>query len=326
MIELGEYISGFERLLRSVEGRSPITIKSYCAKVEEFFGWYRENKSVSQVEMSEIVRQDVEAYLEYCYYRDNKNRTRLTKLIAIQRFSRYLVYEGIIEADFAAGIPRPKIRKGLLPNFTKEEILKLFAVMDPSSEKGLRDINMLILGAFCGLRISEIINLGPYSIDDEEGAVDINVIGKFDSRRTVYLWKSPSLFIRQLLTLRMSQGAEKGSPLLVGYRKGDNATTSRLTAPGIDKILKQYAEKAGIKKKVVSMHMLRRRHATDLRYVRGYDPVAIMERMGWENLSTVQIYITTRGRIPKEYPSLAVYWKEFNHLWRENIAECQDKD
>ncbi len=324
MIELREHVSGFERLLRSVEGKSEITIKSYCTKVEELFQWYREDRSVPQIDISNIDRKDIESFLEYCYFQDNKNQTRLTKLIAIRRFWRYLVYEGVVKEDITAQIPRPKIRKGLVQKFTKEEILKLFAVMDLYTEKGLRDINILILGAFCGMRISEIIKLNMDDIIDDGNAIDINIIGKFDSPRTVYLWKSPSMFVRQWLAVRMSQGAGKNAPFLVSYRKGDNARTSRPAAPGIDTLLKKYAAIAGIRKQIVTMHMLRATHASDLRHIRGYDVFAIAERLGHKDTITTGRYIPVRDRISKEYPSLAVYWKEFNHIWEKKNAEHQD--
>ena len=73
-------------------------------------------------------RQDVEAYLEHCFFIGNKNQTRLTKLIALRKFFRYLVYDNIVPEDITARIPRPKVRKGLVQKFTQAEILSLFAV------------------------------------------------------------------------------------------------------------------------------------------------------------------------------------------------------
>ena len=49
-----------------------------------------------------VTRQDIEAYLEHCFYRGNVNQTRFTKLIALQKYFRYLVYDGVIKEDITA--------------------------------------------------------------------------------------------------------------------------------------------------------------------------------------------------------------------------------
>ncbi|MCP4259125.1 MAG: tyrosine-type recombinase/integrase [Planctomycetes bacterium] len=326
MNELNQHISGFERQMRQQEGLSGITIESYCKKVEDFLQWLAKNRPATTTPPADITRQDIEAYLEHCFIIGNKNQTRLTKLIALQKFSKYLVYEGIIPEDFTARIPRPKVRKGLVQKFTQAEILGLFAVVDIHTEKGLRDIVILILGVFCGLRISEIIKLNTNDIIDKDGSVEVNIIKtKHGANRVVYLWKSPSLFVMQWLTIRLSQGAGSSDPFLVAYRKGDNPTPSRLTPVGIDKLIKKYASDANTRKPVVTMHMLRATHATDLRHIRGYDIFAIMARMGWESMSTAEIYVTTRTRIHKEYPSLASYWRDFGHVWSIKKEEMIEK-
>ena len=318
MDEIDQHVTGFKRQMSQQEGLSGTTAASYCAKVKDFFKWLEATNNLFPAgSFVHATRRNVEAYLEHCFKIGNRNQTRLTKLTAIHKFYKYLIYEDIVTEDITVRIPRPKARKGLVQKFTQAEILKLFAVMDINTEKGLRDAVIFILGAFCGLRISEIKNLNMSDIVDDGGAIDINIVKtKHESSRTVYLWKSPSRYVNQWMAIRISQGAGKDSSLLVSYKRGDNASTLRPTSPGIDRILKRYATIAGIRKPVVTMHMLRATHASDLRYIKGYDVFAISQRLGHEDISTTQRYVPARGRINREYPSLAVYWKEFNHLWR----------
>jgi len=54
--------------------------------------------------------------------------------------------------------------------FNRDEVLRFFAQCDITTEKGLRDVCILILAAFCGLRMSEIIKIDLNDvIDDGKG-------------------------------------------------------------------------------------------------------------------------------------------------------------
>lgn len=325
MTELGEHISGFENDLRAVAGRAETTIKSYRTKVEEFFRWYRQNNTAFVADICGITRKDIQLFLEYCFYRGNTNPTRNTKLIALRSFFRYLKNEGVIKENIVETITRIKVHRTFVQKFTREEILKLFAAMDPKTNKGLRDIVILILGVFCGLRISEIINLNWSDIVDTGGAITINIVKtKHESYREVDLWKAPSVFIRQWLTVRSQQTTEKDAPLIVWFRKGDNAIEKRITSAGMGKVLKKYAADVKIRKPRVHMHMLRATYASSLRHIDRCDSFCISDLLGHKDTNTTRRYIPDRGRINRIYPSLAVYWKEFNRLWREDIAEDQD--
>lgn len=322
METIHEQFTGFVRHLKILQALSDKSVMSYMAKVEEFFAWYREK--ILQVgfvfpgDLQKITRQDVEAYLEWCYYRGNKNQTRFTKLIALQKYFRYLVYEGTIKEDITAMIPRPKIARTFVQKFTKEEVLSFFRVVNIGFEKGIRDIVIFILAAFCGLRVSEIINLNLNDIIDDGQALDVNVIdSKHNSNRVVYLWKAPALFIRQWLSIRLSHGAKAGDPFLISYWKGGNARGDgeRLTSVAVDKLVKKYAKIAAIRKARVHVHMFRATHASDLRSIRGYDIAAIAQRLGHKHISSTDRYLPSRDRIQREYHSLAEYWQEFTNLW-----------
>jgi len=314
-----EHISGFERHLRILQALSDISIKMYCRRVEEFIEWSCDN---GNSDIKELTRKDIEKYLEWCFYNGNKNITRFTKLTALTKFFRYLVYENVIEKDITADIPKPKIWSKFIQKFTQPEILNFFAQIDISTEKGIRDVVIFILAVFGGLRVSEIINMTLNDVVDDGSSFSINVINsKHHGHRVVYFWKVPSDFIRQLLLVRLAYEAKGDSALIVSYSKSGKPKGRKLTAPAINNLLKKYAAEAHIRKPEIHMHMLRATHASDLRFIRGYDTPAIAERLGHKSIMTTDKYLPSRKRIHKVYPSLAVYWKDFARCWK---GEMQD--
>jgi integrase/recombinase XerD len=321
---LTDYITGFERHLRILQALSEKSVRAYSRKVRDFCDWIASGERPTDPSL--ITREDIEAYLEDLFYRRNSNPTRLTKLIAIRKFFRYLAYERIITDDVTARIPLPKIRRKFVQRFTREEILRIFSVIPMTTDKGLRDAVVIILAAFCGLRVGEIIGLTLHDIIEEGKSLDIQVTGKFDKPRRLYLWKVPSEILRSWLSLRINQGARAGDPLIISYRRGRNGSCAKgnpMTTTALDDMVKQYAAAAAIRKPRISMHMFRASHASDLRHIQGYDTPAIAERLGHASIATTDRYIPTRGRIHHTYPSLSVYWKEFARIWenRGNVSK-----
>lgn len=323
MTEIDTYITGFERHLRVLHALSDTSVKIYRREVCKFFGWLKDKNKVE-----EVTRQDIEAYLEKCFYAGNVNQTRFTKLIGLKKFFRYLVYEGVISSDVTELIPRPRISKKFVQKFSKAEVLSMFRAVNITTEKGLRDIVILILAAFCGFRVSEIINLRISDILDDGKSLDINVVeAKRDSFRVVYLWKAPSMFVRQLLAIRLAQGAQAGDPLIVPYwksgrvREGDGR---RIAVATLNMLVWKYAQLAKVHKARAYPHMFRATHASDLRSIRGYDIAAIAQRLGHKHISSTDRYLPSRDRIQREYRSLADYWSEFTTLWNQKEKETSD--
>ncbi|GAB4567294.1 MAG: tyrosine recombinase XerA [Geothermobacteraceae bacterium] len=310
---LTELLEKYCRHLGVLRGLSDWSVEKYRVKVEEFFTWMKENDRTT--DPTKVTRTDIEDYLESIFYRGNGNATRRVKLLALQHFFRFLVYERIIQEDITADIPRPKIKSKLVQKFSKDEVLRCFAVWDINTKYGLRNICILILLAFCGARTGEIINLRIEDITDDGNNIDIRLGGKHDHYRIVYLWKAPSAILRQWLILKYSQNVSPRDLVFVSFRNGDVIAGNKLGSRDIDVMVKKTTAMAGIRKARTHAHMFRATHASDLRYIRGYDIAAIAERLGHKSISTTDRYLPSRGRINREWPSLAAYWSEFPKIW-----------
>ncbi|MDP2167958.1 MAG: tyrosine-type recombinase/integrase [Thermodesulfovibrionales bacterium] len=317
------HLPAFERHLRVLKALSEASVSAYSAKVREFAGWLAGN--ALPAEPGSVARQTVEKYFEWCFYRGNSSPTRLTKLIALQSFFRYLVYAGVIERDPTADIPRPRLTRKFVQKFTREDILSMFRQCDITCEKGLRDACILVMGAMMGFRASEISSLCLNDLVDDGKNLDVLITEtKHHASRTVYLWKAPARLLRQYYLVRLGHGAKGSDPFLVSYNHS-RPKGNRLTHAALDGLLKGLAKKAGLRKSTIKLHMLRATHASDLRHIRGYDTPAICERMGWSSLSSAEPYFPVRERVHKQYNSLHEYWIDFIKTWNKE-AENNDDD
>ena len=289
----------------------------------EFFNWYKKRNETFL--LPDISRKDVEKYLKYLFYqKNNSNATRRTRMTAISMFWKFLAYEDIVEQDITAQIPKPRIHKKFIQDFTQQEVLKFFQQVDIYSEKGTRDACILILLAFCGLRVGEIHKLRLNDVVDDGIYVTIQIpddIGKQGSSRAVDLWKSPSVFIRQWINIRLSYKATGKSKVFVTYRREDRCVGNPMTPKDIDRLVKKLGKAAGIRKHRIHCHMFRATHGSNLRCIKGYDIAAIAGRLGHKYISTTDAYLPGRKRITKYYRNLREYWIEWEKIWTGDSHE-----
>lgn len=318
--ETADHLCEFEKHLRILKGLVPSSVKAYMRHVKEYLAWRSGNALAGPP-----TRQDVEGYLAWCFYRNNSNSTRTTKTIALQNYFRFLKYIGVLDEDPTATLPRLRSTRPFVQTFSRDEILRMFAVCDITIEKGLRDTVFLILGAFAGFRVSEISSFRLDQISDDGKDIDLVLPKtKRGAGRSVYLWKAPGYFVRQLLAARIAAGARSGDPLLVGYYKGGRPRgNSQLSTKALDNLIKQLARRAKLRKPVIKCHLLRATHACDLQAVKGYVLPAIMQRLGWKQLDTAGRYLVRRERIHKEYASLHLYWKDFAGVWTKGDSAAK---
>lgn len=330
------HLAGFARDLTVFDGLSASSVALYRRLIAEFFAWLAGNDNLRPVD--QITRQDVESYLEWCYYpvkgvrRGNCNQTRRTKLIALHRYARFLRRQGLIpvDRDFTEDIPKPKIRKKFIQTFTHEEHRAFFRAIDPNKEKGLRDIVILILAGFCGLRAGEICQLRLEHIQDDGKLIDIQVPddiakqgGHGSEGRTVDLWALPSRDVRRYVAIRLRQGAGAEDPLLVTYRNKRPGPLP-LNDAMLDSVIKHNAKRAGIRKTKISLHMFRATHAENCLHVKGYHVGAIADRLGHKSIATTDRYLSNRHRISKIHPSFAAFYRWYGNVWDENKSDGGD--
>jgi len=211
-----------------------------------------------------------------------KPRSTARQLSSFRRFFRYIMREGIRDSDPTAEIEMPRIGRSLPKSLTEDEVDALLQAPNTDEPLGHRDRAMLELLYATGLRVSELINLKQSQINFNQGV--LRIVGKGDRERLIPLTDDAQRWIRDFIDgPRMEILLERQTEYLFPTRRGD-----RMTRQAFWHIIKRYAKKAGIDKKL-SPHSLRHAFATHL-LNRGADLRVVQLLLGHSDLSTTQIY------------------------------------
>lgn len=221
-------------------------------------------------------------------------RSIARKLSAARSFFRFLMREKLVRQNPFVNLLTPRLPRKL-PNFLyPEEINSLLEAPDLRSPPGLRDRALLEFLYGTGIRVTEITRLNTQAIDFAEN--EVRVMGKGSKERIVLFGSHASRALREYLN--------KGRALLLGEKKNNafflGRRGERLSPRHIERIIRFWARKAGIQKKVTP-HTLRHTFATHL-LEGGADLRMVQELLGHVSLSTTQVYThVTKERLKKVY-------------------------
>ena len=282
-------IDRFLNYLLVEKGLAQKTIEAYSRDIIRYRNFLAANKSTPFSE------EDTPLILKHLILlrKDGlKARSRARHLVAIRGFYRFLVQENILRNDPARLIDLPKSGLKLPDVLSREEIELLLDAPDTDKLIGVRDAAMLELLYAAGLRVSELINLRLQDINLEAGFV--RIFGKGSRERIVPIGAHARKKINTYLkTARSKRLKQTSSPYLFIAR-----AAKPMTRQGFWKLLRRYAIKAGLKKKITP-HSLRHSFASHL-LEGGADLRAVQLMLGHVDISTTQIYThVTRNHLKK---------------------------
>jgi integrase/recombinase XerD len=238
-----------------------------------------ESKSLELVKAS---RADIMDYIAWRVEGGAKPRSTARQLSSFRRFFRYLLREGVIGEDPTVNIAMPKIGRSLPQSLTEPDVEALLAAPKVSEPLGHRDRTMLEVLYATGVRVSELINLKLSQINLNQGV--LRIVGKGDRERLIPLGDEAQDWIRDFIDgARGEIMLERQTEYLFPTRRGD-----RMTRQAFWHIIKRYAKKASISKKL-SPHTVRHAFATHL-LNNGADLRVVQLLLGHSDVSTTQIY------------------------------------
>jgi site-specific recombinase XerD len=175
-----------------------------------------------------------------------------------------------------------KVPERHLDLISPTELTRLLDAPKGNDLKSLRDKAILELFFSTGLRVSELCSL---TNDLDLKSDEFSIRGKGSKVRVVFLSEEAKQALKNYLAARKDMS--DAMFISVGKEVRTKEITP-LTRRSIERIVKGYAIKAGISKKVTP-HVIRHSFATDL-LSNGADLRSVQMLLGHANISTTQIY------------------------------------
>lgn len=234
--------------------------------------------------------------ISYILYLKKEGRTTATinrKIASVRAFFNFLVRRGDIKENPVTKVKTPRVEKKVPQYLSLEEVECLLSQPDDSM-KGVRDKAILELMYATGMRVSEVIQMDVSDINLKMGFA---ACGAEDGKgRIIPLGK----ISRQALEAYLSEGRKKYIRDTEEKALFLNYNGVRLTRQGLWKIIKFYAEKAGIDKKITPQIL---RHSFAVHMIQnGADLKSLQELLGHEDAAATQVYLmVNRNRIKDVY-------------------------
>jgi len=243
-----------------IRGFSKRTVESYLYHNKKFFDFVKK-------EPSNVDGNDAKRYIAYLMADKKYSPSSVNLALSSLKF----FYNEILQNRAFNSVKAPKLEKKLPTVLTKDEIRKLL-----NSVKNPKHRLLVEFMYSSGLRVSECVNL---KIDDLDVSEKMGKIRHGKGNKERYIILSDNLL--QHLTDYLNNKKDKSSYI---FSIKDRPITIRQA----QKVVKEAAKKAGIKKRVFC-HALRSSFATHL-LEDGTDIRIIQELLGHSDLSTTQIY------------------------------------
>ncbi|MCK6565113.1 MAG: tyrosine-type recombinase/integrase [Dehalococcoidia bacterium] len=205
--------------------------------------------------------------------------TRNRRLAIVRGFTRYLVAQGALATDPTASIARAKVPADREAALTVDELSQVVAVVVRSSTGALRirDLSLVLLLFYTGLRVSELLRLDVDQVDLDAGLLR-RATRKGGGATDVVLHPCAAEALRAWLQVRPSSGG--------GLFPRGNST---LTVRAVQKRLRALGLAAGLGTRL-HPHALRHAHATALLRC-GISTELIRQSLNHTSLQTTQRYL-----------------------------------
>ena len=272
-------IGAFINYLSKEKNASYNTQISYERDLKKLTEYLLQQGITKVQEVSETSLNSYVLFLE----KQGKAASTVSRYIAsFKGFFEYCLKQGIISNDPAERLKPPKVEKKFPQILTISETQRLMDGPDLQSDKGIRDRAMLELLYATGIRVSELISL---KTEDMNLAMEYVVCHeKSKDRISPFGGEAKTALINYLEKTRKQMIGDAESEYLFV-----NCSGKPMSRQGFWKLIKYYAEKAGIEKEITP-HTFRHSFAAHL-LENGADVQSVQKMMGHADVSTTQMYV-----------------------------------
>ena len=276
-----EKIDDFSNFLKFEKNFSGNTLDAYMRDVRKL-----ESFTISELDNlspENITYENLQEYIYQLSKNKISERSQARAISSIKAFFKFLLEDDYRTDNPATLLEGPKLGLYLPDTLSEEDINRIIACIDNSTDIGKRNKCILEVLYGCGLRVSELIDLKISNINFKESYIMVE--GKGEKTRLVPLANTTAEFIRSYIhTVRnKTKINKKYEDTLFLNSRGTNM--SRVI---VFIIIKELTQKAGISKSI-SPHTFRHSFATHL-LQNGADLRFIQEMLGHSSITTTQVY------------------------------------
>jgi len=261
---------------------SDSALEAFSTRLKEFDAFLTEHRieSIDQISYQHLI--------EFVASGNPSNHVKKVRVWTMRQFFHYLKFKKIIQRNIAKKLPYPKIEKSE-PKFLSLEELKViltFFLHQADSLFGLRNLVMIMMLSFLGIRLSALRNLNLSDVHLDESILWIREKGYV--RRPVPLPQILCIFLyRYLKKLDKNSG-----PLFLSKRR------KRISRRAVQYVF-DLAEKNITIDKHLHCHLFRHTAATQLNQTSGVDVTQFV--MGHRSRRTTERYIHLDSERYAEY-------------------------
>ena len=273
-------IPAFINYIKRSKGASANTEVSYQRDLKKLADYLQQEKKIDS--WDKVTKTDLNSYMLYLEKSDYAASSVCRSVASLRAFFRYMAKRGMIVSDPSDELKPPKVEKKAPAILSIDEVTRLLEAPKTDTPKGMRDKAMLELMYATGMRVSELLAMktGDIHLDlsyaicrDRSKERVIPFSSSCAKALHLYLEKARETFVH-----------EKDESYLFMNVQG-----KKMSRQGFWKVLKNYAEEAGISSEITP-HTLRHSFATHM-LSNGADLKSLQEMMGHSDISSTQFYV-----------------------------------
>ena len=271
-------IENYKNFLVFDKKSSANTVESYMRDINQFATYCISKKMTKPTQIDVKLLYD---YLNYLSANKKSEATQMRILASIRSFCRFLVSHEILKDNPCNSVKLKSNSKKMPGVLDANEIILLLSQPDTTDFKGIRDKAMLEILYATGIKVSELLDIKVSDFNMQIGILHLRNKAK---ERVIPMYPSAVRSVAEYITTVR--------PIIVQDEKEDRLFTNMngqaMSRQGFWKIIKRYADMAGIKGEITP-HTLRHSFAAHL-LENGANLKDIKEMLGHSDISSTKVY------------------------------------
>lgn len=256
--------------------KSENTVYAYVTDVNLYVKYL----SAKNINLDDTDNISIKGYIQHLLNEGKSERSINRIVISLRSFYNYLKDNKLVKEVPKIYYKSTATTKKLPEILTVEEVDKIIRIVEKDNNKGIRDNALLELMYATGMKVSEIINLNVIDVN-----LDLSYVKCHDNKnyeRLIPIGRSAVVAIKDYLKVRPQIASEGVENLFV------NLNGHQLTRQGVWRIVKEYSQRAGIKKDV-NLNTFRHSFAVHL-LQNGANVRAVQKLLGNQVLTYMDTY------------------------------------